>query len=108
MLRLRAAGCRASDELRAITKRLGIKSIFELFSYSAQNSLCPPEHREKVVPWFEPADGIAWLEAIIGFIRADGSAVKNPEELLQDLASCQNILRQAQTAGAKWHFEMDI
>jgi hypothetical protein len=40
----------ASKQLAAIAKRLGLASHFKLFSYAAQNDMCPPEHRETEIP----------------------------------------------------------
>jgi hypothetical protein len=99
---------RASDDIEAITKQLKIKSVFELFSYAAQNSLCPPGYEEKVVPWFDAQVGIDWLGTVIGHIRSDPSSIKRSVELLADLTDCESILRKAREIGAKWHFEMDI
>jgi hypothetical protein len=102
---------RFSEELKkieAITKKLKIKHLFEFFSMAAQNSLCPPEYQEKVVPWFDAQEGIDWLEAVIGYIRDKPSSVKEPKELLADLTQCRDVLRKAKKIGAKWHFWMDI
>ena len=60
------------------------------------------------MPWFDPREGIDWLEVVIGHVRANPAAVERAEELVQDLTGCQDVLRKAKAAGAKWHFAMDI
>jgi hypothetical protein len=48
----------ASKPVAAIAKRLGPASHFKLFSYAARNDMCPSEHRETEIPWFDPQVGI--------------------------------------------------
>jgi hypothetical protein len=98
----------ASDELLAIAKRLGLQSHFELFSYAAQNSLCPPEHQETVIPWFDAQVGIDWLDAISKHIRSEPASVPDADRLLSDFSDCLEVLRQAKAQNSKWHFAMDI
>ena len=99
---------KASEQLEAIAERLGLPSHFELFSYAAQNDLSPPEHQETQPPWHDAQVGIDWLEAVSKHIRSDPASVPNANRLLSDFSQCSNILRRAKTAGAKWHFAMDI
>jgi hypothetical protein len=98
----------AGKYLDSVADQLKIKSVFELFSSAAQNDLCPPGYEETEVPWFDPEEGISWLDAVIRHVRANPAAVENAEELVQDLTECQDVLRKAKAAGSKWHFVMDI
>ena len=98
----------ASEQLEAIADQLGITSHFELFSYAAQNELCPPEHQETAIPWYDAQVGIDWLEAVTKHIRVKPASVPNPEALLRDFADCLEVLRRAKATGSKWHFAMDI
>ena len=98
----------ASEQLEAIADQLGIPSHFELFSYAAQNDLCPPEHQETEIPWYDAEVGIDWLDAVTKHIRSNPESVPNAEALLKDLAECLEVLRQAKATGSKWHFAMDI
>ena len=34
--------------------------------------------------------------------------MKEPDEVLSDLAEYEQVLRKAAEVGAKWHFEMDL
>ena len=99
---------KASDQLSAIAERLGLPSHFELFSYAAQNDLCPPEHQETEIPWYEPQVGIDWLDAVSKQIRSDPVSVPNADRLLSDFAECRKVLQRAKAEGSKWHFAMDI
>jgi hypothetical protein len=103
-----SAFAEASQQLEAIAKRLNLPSYFELFSYAAQNDLCPPEHRETQIPWHPPQVGIDWLDAISKYIRSDPTSVPNAEQLLSDFAKCIEVLQRAKAKGSKWHFAMDI
>jgi hypothetical protein len=98
----------ASEQLEAIAERLGLPSHFELFSYAAQNDLCPPEHQETEIPWYEPQLGIDWLDAVSKHIQLDPKSVPNAERLLSDFAECKDVLQRAKSEGSKWHFAMDI
>ncbi|HEY7119460.1 MAG TPA: hypothetical protein VH475_22905 [Tepidisphaeraceae bacterium] len=99
---------KASDQLEAIATRLGLPSHFELFSYAAQNDLCPPEAQETEIPWHDPQVGIDWLEAVSAHIRSDPASVPDADRLLKDFSQCIDVLRRAKTEGSKWHFAMDI
>ncbi len=99
---------KASKQLEGVAKKLGLPSHFELFSYAAQNDLCPPEHQEAEIPWLEPRAGIDWLNAVSNYIRSDPSSVPDAEPLLADFADCIDVLQRAAVHGSKWHFAMDI
>lgn len=99
---------RASEQLETIADSLGLPSHFELFSYAAQNDLCPPEHQETVVPWFDAQVGIDWLKAVADYIRSNRVSVPQPDRLLSDLTQCSEVLNRAKSQGSKWHFAMDI
>jgi hypothetical protein len=91
----------AGQYLDSIADQLKIKSVFELFSYAAQNDLCPPGYEETEAPWFDPQEGIDWLEVVIAHVRANPTAVERAERLVEDLTECQDVLRQAKAAGSK-------
>jgi hypothetical protein len=103
-----SAFARAGAYLDSVAGQLKIKSVSELFSYEAQNDLCPPGHEETEVPWFDPQEGIDWLEVVIGHVRANPGAFERAQQLGQDLTECRDVLRTAMARGSKWHFAMDI
>ena len=99
---------KATEKLEVIAKQLRLPSHLELFSYAAQNDLCPPEHQETEIPWFDAQVGIDWLDAVAKQIRADAKSIPNADRLLKDFAECSEALRRAKAAGSKWHFAMDM
>ena len=98
----------AGEYIHSVADRLKIKSVFSLMSCADQNSLCPPGYEEEETPWFDPQEGIDWLDVVIEHLRANPNAVANSKTLVNDLSDCRDVLRQAKSAGAKWHFAMDI
>lgn len=98
----------ASKQLEAIAEQLGLPSHFELFSYAAQNDLCPPECQETEIPWHDAQVGIDWLDAVTKHIQSNPNSVPNADQLLADFADCLTVLRRARGEGSKWHFAMDI
>ena len=103
-----SAFAKASDQLDGIAKTLGLCSHFELFSYEAQNDLCPPEHQETEIPWHDAQVGIDWLDAVSDHIRSHPKSVPDSERLLRDFTECKAALQRAKAKGSKWHFAMDI
>lgn len=103
-----SAFAKASNQLEAIAEQLGLRSHFELFSYAAQNDLCPPEHQETEVPWYDAQVGIDWLDAVTKHIRSEPASVPNAEKLLRDFTECLEVLHRAKAEGSRWHFAMDI
>jgi len=99
---------KASEQLETIEKRLGLPSHFEFFSYAAQNDLCPPEHQETEIPWYEAQVGIDWLDAVSKDIKSNPASVPNADQLLSDFSECIAILERAKSEGSKWHFAMDM
>ena len=93
----------AGTYLDSIADKLKIKSVYEFFSYAGQDDLCPPGYEETDVPWFDPQEGIDWINAVIAHLRATPSAVEDTEQLVGDLTNCKRVLHKAQAAGAKWH-----
>jgi hypothetical protein len=64
-----------------------------------------PSAQEK---WFEAAEGLRWVRAVCESILTHPRSVKNLAALLADLQRFEEVLANAQRAGAKWHFEMDV
>jgi hypothetical protein len=103
-----SAFARAGAYLDSVADQLKIKSVFEFFSYEPQRDLFPPGYEGMEEPWFDPREGIEWLDVVIDHVCANPDAVERPERLVQDLTECQNVLRRAMAARSKWHFAMDI
>ena len=91
-----SAFARAGSYIDSISEQLKIKSVFELFSYAAQNCICPPGYEETEVTWFDPQVGIDWLDVVTAHIRANPTAVEWADRVVEDLTECQDVLRKAQ------------
>jgi hypothetical protein len=103
-----SAFAEAGAYIDSVADELRIKSVFDLFSYEAQDDLCPPGYEEQETPWFDAQEGIDWLDVVIAHVRRNPAAVDRADKLVLDLTDCQNVLREAKAVGAKWHFAMDI
>ncbi|HJT78822.1 MAG TPA: hypothetical protein VJ739_16575 [Gemmataceae bacterium] len=101
---------RAREALYAITEQLGLKGIDDLASFGELDDEfdVPEEFRETETPWFEPTQGIEWVDAVRRHIEANPSSVKEPDRVLEDLNQYARVFQQAAKIGAKWHFQMDL
>jgi hypothetical protein len=101
---------RARDEICAITEQLGLKSIDDLTSFGELDEQfdVPEDLRESEEPWFEPAQGIDWVDALRRHIEANPTSVKQPDRLLDELNQYRRVFQDAAKIGAKWHFQMDV
>ena len=101
------------EKLDAICVELEIRRIDEFLQMSEDDisdllgddlefSDAPQEN------WFEPKEGIAWVEALASHIEANPGAVDDPEGVLEDLAEYGGIFAKADKIGAKWRLNLDI
>ena len=104
------AVARARADLYRITGALGLPGIDDLASFVGLDDELglPAELRDTDVPWFEPHEGLRWVTAVRQHVEANPASVKEPDEVLSDLAEYEQVLRKAEAIGAKWHFEMDL
>ncbi|KKW66782.1 hypothetical protein AAV94_13555 [Lampropedia cohaerens] len=58
--------------------------------------------------WFDAADGVAWVQAVIDLIQEQPDALEDPEGVLQDLNDIQHVLELTQAARLRWHFAWDF
>jgi hypothetical protein len=101
---------RHRGEIYGITNKLGLKGIDDLTSFGGWDEEldAPEENRETITPWFDPQEGIDWVAAIRQHIEANNKAVTKPHAVLTELREYEEVLQQAATIGAKWHFEIDV
>ena len=100
----------AREAICAITERLGLKGIDDLTSFGEfdEEFDVPEECRETETPWFEPQEGIDWIDAIREHIETNSLSVKHLARVLEDLDEYREVLQRASKIGAKWHFQMDL
>jgi len=101
---------RAREAIYTITEKLGLKGIDDLTSFGDWDDEfdVPEELREVETLWFEPGEGIEWINAIHRHIESNRSSVKQPDRVLEELNEYAQVLEQAARVGAKWHFQMDL
>lgn len=98
----------AAEEIIEIAEKAGIKPIDDYLSQDLGelfDDIEVPDDNE--ILWFEPEEGIEYLNSIIDCI--DGKAVSFDRDLvLEDLNEMVAVLSKAKDQGVKWHFELDI
>lgn len=62
----------------------------------------PPE------PWFAPEAGLETLRKLIPLVESEREWFSHPEALIADLRRMQEILIQAEAAGAEWNLDVDF
>jgi hypothetical protein len=58
--------------------------------------------------WFDPAPGLATVEAMIAAIEADPAAVEDADIVLDDLRTFRTVLTACAARGVQWHLSIDI
>jgi len=106
---------RAMDDLNALAQELDITPL-EAFMGTSLEDLSDllgeeielDDDEPMPTPWFEPAEGLAVIEALIAAVQAHPDRVPAPEDVLSDLHGHAEALRTAAAHGAKWHLAIDF
>ena len=103
---------RETKKLDAISRKLGIPRFDEFISMSSEelegilgNDAKIPGHQVK---WFSADEGLSFIEALVGHIRANPTSVKTQSAVLDDLAEYLEVFQKAKAIGAKWHLNIDL
>lgn len=106
---------RAMDELTALAEELDIDSLESFMGQSADEfadmlgeEIEMEEGADGDAAWFEPAEGLAAIDALIAALSSDPERLDNTADVLEDLAGYKDALEQAEAAGAKWRLAIDI
>jgi len=104
------AVARAREEIYSVTDALKIKGIDDLTDFGAWDEEFDVAENDRAVetPWFAPKFGLEWVTAVRQAVEAKPSSHSEPERLIEDLKEYEEVLRNAEKIGAKWHFEMDL
>lgn len=107
----------AVDELDALCDAIGLPGL-DTFVGEPTDELddaAPPDEGEDedeplAAPghWFDAAEGVAWLQALVEAIEEQPEALEDAEGVLEDLGDIQHVLEQAQAARLRWHFAWDF
>lgn len=58
--------------------------------------------------WFEPVEGINWLQTLIAHLEENDNELDQQEEILEELNEFLDVLEQAEAAGARWRLQLDL
>ena len=58
--------------------------------------------------WYEPQEGLDWLNTVSTHVRANPSSLGNPEGVLEHLEEYRTVLEQAKSVGARWNLQVDF
>jgi hypothetical protein len=89
---------RAFEKLESAAASLGVRPLSEFFGFGGRGS----------GDWFDPAEGLTTVRALIEHVRGPATKIKAKKALLADLRDAESILAHAREAGARFHVEVDI
>jgi hypothetical protein len=99
----------ADDGFKKIYKKLKVKPIIEFFGQDQSEFSDEIEATNKEdLPWFDPEEGIITINALICYLNENPTALKNIDNVKQDLIESKKVLDECKKAGAKWHLALDI
>ena len=125
-----------SEELGQFAERAGVAPLLSFFSqdpeearaFAEEHDVTPPPGGYPPIQWFEAADGLATVQALIAMLEADPSIAPgaspsqetapgdseayrpwtpDAEELISDLHEFEDVLDQLDDAGVRWHLSVD-
>ena len=107
------------ETLEMVAGSLGLRPLGEYISYSPEEAremmeelgTDPDEIEGMELPekrWYDPQEGLDWVQKVCAHLEANPSAVKNTEGVLADLEEYRNVLEQAKAAGARWCLQGDF
>ncbi len=104
-----------ADELDALCDEAGVERL-ETFNGQSMDELSEmldedielPEGEDPDAVWFEPQEGIEWIDKLIEAIHDNPDALQAPEDVIADLNDYKSVLTQALAVGARWHLALDI
>jgi hypothetical protein len=108
-----------AKRLEEIAESLGIRPLEAWISYSPEEARAmmeemgtDPDEIEKLeLPeqsWYEPQEGLDWVNAVATHVRANPSSLENPEGVLEDLKEYRTAFEQAKAVGARWNLQVDF
>jgi hypothetical protein len=105
----------ALEELDALCDQAGLPKLenfmgqsMDEFAELLDDDIELPAGEEFQATWFEPEDGIVFIDTLVQAIRSDPGAVSDREEVLEDLSEYKNVLTQTAAIAAKWHLAIDF
>src|SRR5690349_9355886 len=100
---------KSEKQLAAAAKRLGVRSLMEFFSTSAEEAedLLGEDVAGIDIPaaqWFSLEDGLKTINALLAQAEISPELMATKDDLLDR----QRVLREAQKHGVRWHLAIDF
>lgn len=103
---------RESDRLDSAARRCGVAAITSMLSESQaalaeqlrEQGFDPSKMSLRPERWFAAADGIKTVQGLTAFVNANLNDFKQPNPILRDLKSAEELLKAANEAGIRFHF----
>lgn len=103
---------READRVDSAARRKGVEPLRTMLSESqaalrAQleaDGFDPSKMRLPPERWFDAAQGLKTVRAVIEFVNANLNDFKQPNPILRDLKAAEALLGAAEAAGVKFHF----
>ena len=101
---------KASGQLDAIAKSLGVRPLTEFFSadpdvvaeFLDEGAEAPPQL------WFSASEGLSTVRALHAYITANPSAAPGPDMVLGDLSDMERVLTTASEHTVGWCLQVDF
>lgn len=58
--------------------------------------------------WFDAAEGLATVRALIEHLTAEPGSLKNSAEIVADLKEYEEVFMRLEKEGVRWHLELDF
>jgi hypothetical protein len=102
---------KAEEELSTVCSRLGVRRLMDFFGMSSKEIAdLTGEEMPHSTPakWFEPADGLASVRALLRHLEKDGEWANRGTHVIEDLRQCERVLLHLEEKKIPWHFALDI
>lgn len=105
----------AERKLERIARKLNVTPLMNFFSQNPKNAAAFVESEgidpeEIDIPdetWFDSADGLKTIDALLGHLNENPSAISSPDGIVAELKEWQAVLKRAADEGVRWHLEVD-
>lgn len=110
----------AMEALDALCEQEGLPKLESFFGQSLEElaelldeEIDIPEDEDPGPQWFEPAEGLALVDALIATLQKQPGVLNaaefpKAEDVLEDLTEYKSVLTAAEKIGAKWHLSLDL
>lgn len=108
---------RLDDEvLERLCAAAGVASLMEFVSQDPEElagfledeGIDPAEADIAAEAWYTPAEGLAVVRGLIGYLEANPDAVGGATDVLADLREYEAVFTRLAAENVAWHFEVDF